>query len=52
MMKHKLIEITVEQDKKLTCECKKLFLRAHPEFIGMILSRKFLLEKIIEYYLK
>ena len=38
--------------KKLRSECKQLFLNSNPKFVGLKLSDRFMLKKIIDFYLK
>lgn len=44
--------IDMELYDKIMVHCKNEFLKHHPEFQGMVLTRKFMLQKLAEYYLE
>lgn len=43
------IRIDKEDDVKLMGICKDLFLKEHHEMKGMIISRRFMIKKIVEH---
>jgi hypothetical protein len=50
-LKYKQIEICRADDELLMNACREIFLKAHPEMRGMRITRKFMLAKVIEYYM-
>jgi len=41
-----------EDKEKILTRCAQLYKKAHPQFEGVPLSQGFLINKIVEYYLK
>ena len=52
MSKYAKLTINTTTKKLLMEECKKLFLKAHPEFTGYKITENFMLLKVCEYYIK
>jgi len=49
-------QVTLRVEKEdydiLMDQCKRLFVKDHPEFEGMKLSQKFMFKKVIRHYLR
>jgi len=48
-----IVSMRIDEDDKdrLMNDCKELFLKNHPEMDGMNISQRFMLHKVIKFYL-
>jgi polyphosphate kinase 2 (PPK2 family) len=49
--KYRALFVDISTRELVRNECKKEFLRHHPEFEGMLITDDFIIKKIAEYYL-
>lgn len=46
------IKIDIEDIKRIDKECKDILIRDNPQLIGMKLSRRFIVKRMINYFLR
>jgi len=46
------IAVSHEDKVSMRTDCKELFLKEHPEFIGFKISDGFMFKRLVQYYLK
>jgi len=47
-----MIKVDSEDVIKIDGRCKEIFLRHHPEMIGMKLSRKFMVKRLVKFWVE